>query len=142
MGLSDEITRENALKLLATIGCPCCHEIGLYKLFDEPGNNGVGIECGVCGKRHPFQGQRIMWLRSGEKRRANDVTTVMTECGAYCYICGLTFEQLRTARIPMHVHHTERFADVLESGKKIPLCAVCHEMASLMQRTMRRLFVK
>jgi predicted HNH restriction endonuclease len=80
-----------------------------------------------------------MWLRGNEKRRSNDIVTVMNECGAYCYSCGNTYEETaQKLGLGFAVHHTRPFADHGERYKKIPLCALCHEVITALQRTMRR----
>ncbi|HEY2243414.1 MAG TPA: hypothetical protein VGH47_04220, partial [Xanthobacteraceae bacterium] len=68
-----DITRENAIELLAGVRCGECNAAGEYILFSEINNNGVGIRCKTCGKYHPFVKQKIMWLRGHGKRRANDI---------------------------------------------------------------------
>jgi hypothetical protein len=82
-----------------------------------------------------------MWLRHGDKKqkRSNDIAAVIQECGAYCYVCGTDFETLRQRRVGYHVHHTRAFAKHGDEIRKIPLCALCHEVASAMQRQMRKL---
>jgi hypothetical protein len=139
--LQSIITRENALALLAAMACPHCDSVGNYQLFDEINNNGVGIQCLGCGKYHPFTKQRIMWLRAADKRRSNDIVAVMKACGAYCYCCGTGFEALQASGVGMSVHHTRAFATHGERYAKIPLCTVCHEQATWLQRTMRRFVV-
>jgi hypothetical protein len=136
--LSQEITRENASELLADVACPECGSVGQYTVFDEINNNGVGLRCDGCGKHHPFVRQRIMWLRGGPKRRSNDIVAVIKECGAYCYLCGETFEDLEKIGIGPTVHHTRAFADHGETYKKIPVCTECHELANFMQRVRAR----
>lgn len=140
--LQRDITRDNALDLLREVACPACGNVGAYQLFDELANNGVGIQCFSCEKHHPFVRQRIMWLRGAEKRRSNDIVTVAKEAGAYCYGCGLTFDELTQLGIGIHVHHTRPFADHGETYKKVPMCAHCHEAVNLMQRIHRRLFTR
>ena len=83
------------------------------------------------------------WLRHGEKKqkRSNDIATVIEECGAYCYVCGTDFETLRQRGIGRHVHHTKSFAEHGDEFRKIPMCALCHEVASAMQRHMKKLLV-
>jgi hypothetical protein len=137
--LRAEITRANALELLRDVACPYCANVGEYQLFDEINNNGVGIRCRGCDKHHPFVKQHIMWLRSGEKRRSNDIVAVTKECGAYCWGCGMTFDDLMRYGIGIQVHHTRPFAEHGETYKKIPMCADCHEAANLIQRIHRRL---
>jgi hypothetical protein len=139
MEWTSTITRENALEILASVACPACGIVGRYILFEELGNNGIGIRCDGCSKHHPFIKQRVMWLRGNERRRSNDIVAVAQECGAYCYGCGLTFPELDKLGIALHVHHTRPFADHGEQYKKIPLCSDCHEAANLMQRLHRRL---
>jgi hypothetical protein len=134
----DNINRNNWQEVLADVPCPECGAFGVYQVFHEANNNGVGLRCLNCDKRHPFQQQRIMWLRGDEPRRSNDIAAVARECGEYCYICGATFDELRAQGIGLHVHHTRPFIDHGEAGKKIPLCADCHEFANLMQRMRRR----
>lgn len=137
--LATKITRDNALKLLNEVACPYCGVVGYFQLFDEIANNGVGIQCTHCDRHHPFIRQRIMWLRGEGKRKSNDIATVMRECGAYCYSCGRSYEELSALGIGFAVHHTRPFADHGEQSKKIPLCALCHEVINALQRTMRRL---
>lgn len=137
--LRDQITRDNALDLLRDIACPHCQIIGAFDLFNEIANNGVGVQCVGCGRHHPFTREKIMWLRGDGKRRANDIASVMKECGAYCYACGHTKDELAAVGVGMAAHHTRPFADHGEQYRKIPLCAVCHEFINAAQRTMRRL---
>lgn len=136
--IAAEITRDNALALLESVPCPYCASVGRFSAFDEIANNGVGLRCDACGKHHPFVKQRIMWLRANEKRRSNDIVAVAQICGAYCYGCGATFEELEALGIGFSVHHTRRFADHGEKYAKIPYCSDCHEIASLMQRMRQR----
>jgi hypothetical protein len=136
--LQRDITRETALDMLRDVACPACGIVGAYQLFDEIANNGVGIQCRSCGKHHPFVRQRIMWLRSADKRRSNDIAAVMKACGAYCYCCGNSFEALQACGVGMQVHHTRPFAANGETYAKIPICVVCHEQATWLQRTMKR----
>jgi hypothetical protein len=138
--LQATITRDNALALLATMACPYCGGVGRFQLFDEIANNGVGIQCLACEKHHPFIKQRVMWLRGEKVRRSNDIVAVIKECGAFCYICGITFDDLMAKGIAASVHHTRPFAEHGEQFKKIPVCSVCHELANFMQRTHRRWF--
>jgi hypothetical protein len=139
MDFAADITRANALQILAEKACPACGSIGDFLLFDELNNNGVGIKCNGCGKHHPFVKQNVMWLRGGPKqRRSQDIVAVAKECGAYCYVCGLTFEELERLGIGLHVHHTRPFTDHGETYKKIPVCVECHEIANLMQRIHKR----
>lgn len=142
--MSDElqatITRDNALELLRKMACPNCSVVGNYQLFDEIANNGIGIQCLACCKHHPFIKQRIMWLRGEKPKRSNDIAAVIRECGAYCYICGITVDELLGKGIGVSVHHTRPFAEHGEQYKKIPVCTVCHELANFMQRTHRRWF--
>jgi hypothetical protein len=132
------ITRDNALDLLREVACPECGGLGAYQLFDEPNNGGVGIQCLNCERRHPFMRLRIMFLSKGEHRLSNDIIAVMNACGFYCFCCGNTYEELRRLGVGMHVHHSRPRAEHGEAYAKIPLCAVCHELITLMQRTMRR----
>lgn len=137
--LRDQITRENALVLLRYVACPACDVIGDYLLFDEPSNNGVGIQCRVCNKRHPLRLFGILWLRAEGKRRSNDIVAVMKARGAFCYCCGTSFADLQARGIGMHVHHARAFVGHGEDGPKIPTCAVCHEIVTALQRMMGRL---
>jgi hypothetical protein len=140
--LADTLTADNARELLAQVTCPCCGSVGTFELFHEPNNNGTGIVCRSCGTRHPPRPQRVMWLRHDEKKqpkRSNDIAAVIHECGAYCYVCGTDFRILRRRGIGRHVHHTRPFAEHGEEFRKIPMCALCHEIASAMQRQMRKL---
>lgn len=140
--LADLITVDNAHKLLAEVACPYCGQAGAFELFREPNNNGIGIACHGCGTRHPLRAQHIMWLRQGEKKppkRSNNLTEVIAECGAYCYGCGTDIETLRRLGVGAHVHHTRPFAEHGEQFKKIPLCALCHELLSAVQRQMPKL---
>lgn len=132
--LRAEITRENAVELLAGVRCGECNAVGEYILFNEINNNGVGIRCTNCGKYHPLVKQKIMWLRGRERRRSNDIVAVATECGAYCYGCGSTFEELEKLGVGLSVHHTRAFAENGESYRKIPVCSECHELLNFMQR--------
>lgn len=136
--LPELITRDNALALLEEYNCPECGVLGVFSLFENIGNNGVGIRCDACDRSHPFRRMRIMWLRSNNKRRANDISAVTAECGSYCYGCGLGFGELESMRIGVQVHHTRPFAEHGETGRKIPLCADCHEAINLVQRMHRR----
>jgi hypothetical protein len=133
-----EITRDNALELLARVPCANCQMLGNYVLFNEINNNGVGIRCCECEKYHPFVKHKIMWLRGCEKRRSNDIVAVARECGAYCYGCGYTFEELEQLGVGLAVHHTREFAQHGENYKKIPVCAECHELLNFMQRLRKR----
>jgi hypothetical protein len=137
--LRDQITRENALVLLRHIACPACRAVGDYQLFQEPANNGVGVQCDGCGKRHPLRMFGVMWLRTEGKRRSNDIVAVMKERGAFCYVCGTSAAELAALGVGMHVHHARGFAGHGEDGPKIPTCALCHEIVTALQRTMRRL---
>jgi DNA-directed RNA polymerase subunit RPC12/RpoP len=143
--LADALTVANAKELLASIPCPYCGSRGTLGLFHEPNNNGTGIVCRSCGQRHPLRAQRVMWLRQdGEKKpkRANDIAAVIKECGAYCYVCGTDFEILRQRQIGRHVHHTRPFAEHGDAVQKIPMCALCHEVASALQRQVGKLLAK
>src|SRR5262249_39400351 len=131
--LRDELTRDNALERLAVVPCLYCGHVGKFSLFNEIANNGVGLKCDVCDRHHPLIRERIMWLRGGDKRRANDIAAVMKECGAYCYSCGQTFEEMSKRGIGFVVHHTRPFGDHGEQYKKIPLCAFCHEVINALQ---------
>ena len=135
--LRDQITRENALALLRCIACPACRALGDYQLFDEPSNNGVGVQCRACQKRHPLRLFGVMWLRAEGKRRSNDIAAVMKARGDYCYCCGTSFADLQAFGISMQVHHARGFSCSGEDGPKIPTCAVCHEIVSALQRMMR-----
>jgi hypothetical protein len=137
--LADEITADNSGELLASIACPHCGSIGALGTFHEPNNNGTGVICRNCNIRHPLRG--ILWLRRGEKKqkRSNDIAAVIEECGAYCYVCGTDFEILRRLGIGRHVHHTRAFAEHGDAFRKIPMCALCHEIASAMQRQIGKL---
>jgi Zinc-binding domain of primase-helicase len=137
--LRDQMNRENALELLRDVACPACGSLGDYQLFDELNNNGVGLQCRACSKHHPFIKQGIMWLRTAGKRRSNDIAAVMKERGAYCYGCGTPFRVLEAHGIGMHAHHSRPFTAHGEDSPKIPLCALCHEIITALQRTMRRL---
>ena len=137
--LREEITRDNALELLRDLPCLYCGNVGQYRLFDEMANYGVGLQCLHCERHHPLIKQRIMWIRGTEKRRSNDIASVMRDCGAYCYSCGRTYNEISKLGLGFAVHHTRPFVDHGEQYKKIPLCALCHEVINALQRTMRRL---
>lgn len=133
------ITRQNALEVLADTACPACQAVGNFQLFDEIANGGVGVQCVACGKHHPFVKQHVMWLRGEDKRRSNDVAAVAREAGAYCYSCGLTFEELLRLGIRPVVHHSRPFAAHGEVSRKIPVCGRCHELMNFMQRIHQQL---
>ena len=135
--LANTLTRENAAEKLADVVCPRCQLQGDYNFFDELANNAVGISCGGCGK-HPFRELGIQWLRGTKHRRSNDINAVAAECGDYCYVCGLTFAELKLLGIATAVHHTRPFAKHGEQFKKIPVCSECHEFANALQRAHRR----
>jgi predicted HNH restriction endonuclease len=82
-----------------------------------------------------------MWLRQGENKpkRSNDIAAVIKECGDHCFACGTDFDKIRQRRIGTHVHHTRPFAEHGEKFPKIPLCALCHEVISALQRQMPKL---
>ena len=129
------ITASNASEWLAGRSCPQCGEARL-ETFHVPNNNGIGIKCGGCGKKHPLP--RVMWLRQGKPKRSNDIAAVMEQRGHYCWGCGVPHEVLKKNKIGMHVHHTLPFAQHGEKREKIPLCALCHELLSAAQRDRQR----
>jgi hypothetical protein len=138
--LAVEITRENWAEMLNSVSCPYCGAIGEYTTFVHPNNNGMGIVCGACGRRHPFMGYGIHWLRGGEKRRRppNNIAAVIAECGDYCFICGATGTELKAWSIGITVFHTRPWAVYGDDFKKIPVCVECHELATGLQRGRQR----
>jgi hypothetical protein len=139
--LATIITADNAGGVLAGANCPCCGACGAFDTFRHPNNNGVGVICNACGEQHPFRKHRIVWLRQGKNKpkRSNDIAAVIKECGDYCYFCSSDFAKIRQRRIGIHVHHTKPFSEYGEKFPKIPLCALCHELASAVQRQMAKL---
>jgi hypothetical protein len=140
--IATEITRENFAKALGSVPCPGCNVVGKFATFVHPGNNGTGLTCTDCNLRHPFQGRGIMWLRGDEnrqKRRSNDIASIIGACGAYCWCCGNPRDQILKLGFDLSVHHTRPFADHGEQYAKIPVCSFCHETMSGAQRAMRRL---
>lgn len=136
--LALKITRDNAADLLCDVACPYCGAVGQFDFFNEISNGGVGIRCLACNKHHPFVKQRIMWLRGTMQRRSNDIVAVAKDCGAYCYGCGSSFEDLRKIGVGVAVHHTRAFSQHAENYKKIPICSECHELLNFMQRLRAR----
>jgi hypothetical protein len=133
--LKAEMTRENALDMLAEVPCPECGAIAEYRLFTNLNNNGVGIECTACGKPHPFIKEQIMWVpREAEPQRSNNLAALIKECGAYCYHCGADFADLKKLGIGATEHHTKPFAKYGDTFKTIPYCTRCHESANAAQR--------
>jgi transcription elongation factor Elf1 len=135
-----QLTVETASGLLPLMECPMCGIKGSLTTFTEANNNGIGLCCSSCGERHPFIKHKVQWLRQGPKRRKTTIRALMKERGYYCWLCGSEYAQLRAAGIGMHVHHTRSFADHGDEVEKIPLCAVCHDFASAIQRQQHRLF--
>lgn len=130
---------QTAVALLAHIDCPVCGVTGSYETFRHETANHVGLKCRACNCRHPFGPH---WLRQGAPVRSNDVRKVMAERGAYCWLCGCSYELLRSHGIGMHVHHSQPFAEHGDRVEKIPLCALCHEIATAVQRHHGRLLVE
>src|SRR5262249_37600023 len=139
--LKTELTRSNADGLLREVLCPKCGTVGKYRLFDNSANNAVGIQCGACGKRHPFMGWGIQWIpiAKTDKRRSNDIVAVTAAEGRFCHGCGLNPEELKKLGIALQVHHAQPYANHGNVGKKIPLCSRCHELMSATQRAHRQL---
>jgi hypothetical protein len=135
-----ELTRSNANELLRKVPCPKCGTVGKYSLFDKPTSNAVGIECAACRARHPFMGWGIQWvpIAKTEKRRSNDIVAVTAEHGRYCHGCGLTPEELEKIGFTLQVHHAQPYAGHGDTGKKIPLCSLCHDLISAAQRAHRQ----
>jgi hypothetical protein len=129
-----ELTAENALERLRLFACPVCETIGQFETFRHPTTNHVGLRCTACRLAHPFRLHRIQWLRQNPPRRSNDIQAVMDARGHYCWLCSASEEQLIELGIGMHVHHTLPFAYNGDKVEKIPLCAVCHEIARALQR--------
>jgi hypothetical protein len=132
---AEYLTAENARELLAPFICPRCDSEETLGVFYEPNNGGTGIVCHCCGLKHPLRG--VMWLprdKHSKPKRSNDIAAVIKEAGNYCWGCGAGFEELRRRRIGRHVHHTRPFAKYGEGYPKIPMCTLCHELISAVQR--------
>lgn len=132
--LRAELTAENAAERLRYFACPECGNIGCLDTFKHPTTNHIGIICNRCERRHPLRVHKIQWLRQGPQKRSNDIQAVMDVRGHYCWLCSAREEDLAEQGIGMHVHHTLPFAYNGDQVEKIPLCAVCHEIARALQR--------
>src|SRR5215471_5833381 len=116
--LKDTLTRSNAAEKLQGVLCPRCGTTGEFRLFDKLTNNAVGIECTACGAQHPFMGWGLQWvpIDKKEKRRSNDIVAVTSECGRFCYSCGLTDEELEKLGFALQVHHAQQHARHGDTG--------------------------
>jgi hypothetical protein len=110
-------------------------------LFDVPANGAAGIICTACELRHPFWGWDLKWIPKDkrETRRSNSIAAVTAECGNFCYGCGRKPEELATLGFALSVHHARPYAEHGDEGPQIPLCSLCHELASASQRAIRRI---
>lgn len=132
--LRAEITADNAQERLRFFGCPECGTIGEFETFRHPTTNHIGLRCAACSKNHPLWSHKIQWLRQGPMRRSNDIQAVMDARGHYCWLCSATEERMAARGIGMQVHHTLPFSYNGDQVEKIPLCAICHEIARALQR--------
>lgn len=127
-----DILRREFPKILPHVACPRCAQPGGVGLFDEPANGGPGFLCAGCG-RHPFPG--VMWLKQGDARKpANVARVAQAQGGTWCMCCGITEVEASAFRLGFHVHHTLPFADVGDDAPTLLLCALCHEIATALQR--------
>jgi hypothetical protein len=127
-----DILRREFPKIFQQISCPRCGQAGGLGLFDEPANGGLGICCTACG-RHPILG--VMWLKQGDNRKPDNVVRVAAaQGGTWCMCCGITEAEAAELRLGFHVHHTLPFADVGDDAPTLLLCALCHEIATALQR--------
>ena len=136
--IKDEITRDNVHAMLRDIPCPHCGTAGKFVTFDVPNNNGVGLLCFSCQKKHPFMMSGLHWVPASSRppRRRSNIVEVMLERGEYCYICGVDRETLARCGIGLVPHHTRPFAIYGDQYPQIPTCARCHHIITAQQTNM------
>lgn len=130
----DGLTAENVVERIKFFACPNCGTIGEFDTYRHPTVKHIGLRCTACNKDNPLWKEGVQWLRSGPVKRSNDIQAVMDARGHYCWLCSATEESLKAQGIGMQVHHTLPFAFNGDKVEKIPLCAVCHEIARALQR--------
>lgn len=135
----DGLHTGNYRELLASHTCGACGRVGQFETFLRGAHTGIKCRCGL---EHPLPG--VQWLRKAEnlEKRPKPPETIgetWVRCGDYCWGCGLTRDELLMLGIGRDQHHTKPFADHGHTGPLIPLCAVCHEHITAVQRHHRRL---
>ncbi len=120
----------------ATRPCRYCGRIGVEPQTN-PANNGVFVYCPHCRWNHVWAG--VMWLRQEHTKKREPypetVNEVWEKGGGHCFICGYDRAALEAMGIRRDRHHTRRYAQSgHDEGYLIPLCSLCHEGATWIQR--------
>jgi len=125
--------------IISNLVCPLCGTRGGIELFEELANNGLGLRCAACERRHPFRDQGLQWIPQSNGRRPNAIATLLKEADHRCHLCGLSKEQLAKIGRALTSHHVDPYAAAGDEGRQIPLCTQCHEIARALQHSAGRL---
>ena len=133
--LVTELTLESFPDLKHEIQCKHCGAVGQIETFLNPSNNATGMRCTACSEAHPIA-PSVLWLRKGTKRvSTRGSRRLLAKLGAYCYGCGLSERVLKDVGIGFpHKHHTRPVARYGDGVVEIPVCRLCHELLSAVQR--------
>lgn len=130
----DGLDRENYREALRYTACQICGRVGFWDLDYTHNNGGARLIC-RCGHK-PYPTYFLKKPENKDKREPLGISTpdFWAAHGNYCYGCGLGYKYLQILKIGCNVHHTIPYPEAKHDGVKIPLCAGCHGVITVIQQ--------
>lgn len=119
-----------------------CVHCGCRGVLTErnPNNNGLLVYCPDCGSKRPWGS--LLYLKQNERKRpprpplpdGETLDSIWAKFGDRCVVCSAPKSGLLRLGIGRHVHHVVPYAQEGHTGPLVPICTLCHGVATDRQR--------